>query len=105
MACVNMLPDSESFSPWFFPLKPFMKIGNVEGKYANYFAVGYNSCEFVIDFGQLYLNHEEAELSVRIITSPEHVKILQEVLAESIQEYKENYQPDKTDRKSSGKKR
>ena len=73
-----------------------MKSGNVEGKYANDFAVGFNACEFVIDFGQRYSDHEEAELSTRIVTSPAHAKILQKILTESIEQYRERYRLDQT---------
>ena len=33
-----------------------------EGKYANYFAVGYNAHEFIFDFGQDYSGNDQAEL-------------------------------------------
>jgi hypothetical protein len=61
----------------------------IEGKYSNYFKVGHNAFEFVIDFGQYYPGTEEAELYTRIITSPISAKNLIEVLQESIVQYEQ----------------
>ncbi len=60
----------------------------LEGKYANYFAVGYNAHEFIFDFGQHYSENDQAELHTRIITSPAYAKSLFELLDQSIAEYK-----------------
>jgi hypothetical protein len=37
----------------------FRQAGALEGKYANYFKVGHNAFEFILDFGQLYLETQE----------------------------------------------
>ena len=58
-----------------------------EGKYANYFAVGYNAHEFIFDFGQNYSENDQAELHTRIITSPTYAKTLFELFHRSIAEY------------------
>ncbi len=58
-----------------------------EGRYANYFKVGHNAFEFVIDFGQYYPGDEGAELYTRIITSPFFAKKLLGTLAESIDHF------------------
>ena len=63
----------------------------LEGQYANYFKVGYNAYEFVIDFGQYYPGTEEAELYTRIITSPAYAKSLLEILRESIDRYEKSF--------------
>ena len=59
----------------------------LEGKYANYFAVGYNAHEFIFDFGQNYSETDQAELHTRIITSPTYAQALFELLHQSIAEY------------------
>ena len=59
----------------------------LEGKYANYFKVGHNAFEFVIDFSQFYPENEEAELCARIITLPIYAKSLLKTLRESIDRY------------------
>ena len=59
----------------------------LEGRYANYFKVGHNALEFVLDFGQYYPETDQAELYTRIITSPAYAKSLIETLQESIERY------------------
>ena len=59
----------------------------IEGKYANYFIVGHNAFEFVIDFGQYYAGNEEAEPYTRIVTCPCYARELLETLRESIERY------------------
>ena len=63
----------------------------LEGRYANYFKVGHNAFEFVIDFGQYYPESEEAELCTRIITSPAYAKALFKTIQESIERYEKDY--------------
>ena len=65
--------------------------GGLEGRYSNYFKVGHNAFEFVLDFGQFYPEHGEAHLHTRIITSPIYVKSLLETLRESIQRYEKSF--------------
>lgn len=62
-----------------------------EGRYANYFKVGHNAFEFVIDFGQYYSEAEKAELYTRIITSPCYAKCLYETLRKSIRQYEKAF--------------
>ncbi len=50
-----------------------------EGRYANYFRVGYNAFEFLFDFGQLhpenqYPESQPAKIHTRIITNPIYAK-------------------------------
>ena len=63
----------------------------LEGKYANYFKVGHNAFEFVLDFGQYYSESEEAELYTRIITSPCYAKELFETLQNAIRQFEQTY--------------
>jgi hypothetical protein len=58
---------------------------------ANYFEVGYNAFEFILDFGQLYSEGEEPQLHTRIITSPAYAKALLETLRESVDQYDRAY--------------
>ena len=60
-----------------------------EGRYANYFKVGYNTFEFVLDFGQFYAENSEAKLFTRIIINPISAKNLIEVLQKSIEQYEQ----------------
>jgi len=63
----------------------------LEGKYANYFAVGYNAHEFIFDFGQNYSENDDAELHTRIITNPAYMRNLLEVLSKSNEEYERTF--------------
>ena len=65
--------------------------GKLEGRYANFFKVGHNAFEFVLDAGQFYLGSEEVELYTRIITSPIYAKALLEILRESIERYEQTF--------------
>ena len=65
--------------------------GKLEGRYANYFKVGHNAFEFVLDFGQLYPENGDAQLHTRIVTSPAYVRSLLETLRESVEQYEQTF--------------
>jgi hypothetical protein len=60
---------------------------DIRANYANYFEVGYNALEFVIDFGQLYEGNEAAALFMKIVTTPAYAKNLLRTLQESVEQY------------------
>ena len=54
---------------------PKDKPDQLDGRYANYFRIGHNACEFVLDFGQVYeAEYVESKLHTRIVTSPVYAK-------------------------------
>jgi hypothetical protein len=63
----------------------------LEGRYANYFTVGHNAVEFLLDFGQFYPEAEHATLHTRIITSPQYAMALLETLREAIERYEQSF--------------
>ena len=63
----------------------------LEGRYSNYFKVGHNAFEFVVDFGQFYPENGDPRLHTRIITSPIYVKSLLETLRESVEQYEQTF--------------
>jgi hypothetical protein len=69
----------------------FRQAGALEGKYANYFKVGHNAFEFILDFCQLYPDAQQENLHTRIITSPNYAMELLEVLRDSIQKYERTF--------------
>jgi hypothetical protein len=71
--------------------KIFQGGAKIEGKYANYFKVGYNAFEFLFDFGQQYSETEEGKLYTRIVTSPCYAKSLLKTLRDSIEQYEKNF--------------
>ena len=62
-----------------------------EGRYANYFKVGYNAFELIIDCGQCYAGDAAPQLHTRIITSPGYGKALLKTLSDSLEEYEKIY--------------
>jgi len=63
----------------------------LEGKYANYFKVGHNAFEFVLDFGQYYPENAGAQFHTRIISNPVYTKALLHTLGESIEQYEQTF--------------
>lgn len=66
---------------------------HAEGKYANYFQVGHNALEFIIDFGQSFSDGREEHFHTRIVTSPSYAKELLKVLEDSIERYESVFGP------------
>ena len=62
-----------------------------EGRYSNYFKVGFNSFEFILDFGQAYEGAPGKLQHSRIITGPVYAKALAHLLLESLAAYEQNY--------------
>ena len=64
----------------------------LEGRYANAFRVGFNAYEFILDFGQCYVEEEE-HMHTRIVTSPSSARDLSDLLKDSLGDHKEKYKP------------
>ncbi|MDL1934354.1 DUF3467 domain-containing protein [Candidatus Brocadia sp. AMX2] len=64
-----------------------------EGRYANYFKVGQNAFEFLIDFGQFYPNDGKEHFHTRIVISPFYANVLFKILQESIDQYVQTFGP------------
>ncbi len=62
-----------------------------EARYANYFAVGSNAFEFLVDFGQSYQDSDKDMIHTRIITSPVYARALLEILQHAISEHESRY--------------
>jgi hypothetical protein len=60
---------------------------NPAGKYANYFQIGHNAFEFLLDFGQLFSGDQTEHLHTRIVTSPRQAKELLILLEKSLGHY------------------
>ncbi len=63
--------------------------GKPEGRYANYFKVGHNAFEFILDAGQFYPEGKEAQLHTRIVTSPVYAKALLKILQGAVNRYEQ----------------
>ena len=67
-------------------------IGEPNGRYANYFMVGHNSSEFVLDFGQIYADDvRPATIHTRIIMTPVYAKALLELLQDSVAQHEQMF--------------
>ena len=64
---------------------------HVEGRYANYFKIGQNAFEFVLEFIQFYPDNQEEHMHTRIITSPIYAKALLKILQKSIENYERKF--------------
>jgi hypothetical protein len=62
-----------------------------QGQYSNFFKVGYNAAEFVMDFGQFYAGNETENIHTRIVTAPVYVKALIGVLQKAVADYEEKH--------------
>jgi hypothetical protein len=60
---------------------------SLEAKYANYFEIGFNQFELVIDFGQMYSPDSIPALHTRMITSPSYGRALLELLSNALTEH------------------
>jgi hypothetical protein len=65
--------------------------GKLEGRYANYFQVGHNAFEFVLEFGQLYRDGEAPALHTRIIANPAYAKQFLQVLGDALHAYERSF--------------
>ncbi len=63
----------------------------LEGRYANYFAVGHNALEFLLDFGQAYDEANRPRVHTRIITSASYVKDFLKLLTDAVAEHEKIY--------------
>jgi hypothetical protein len=61
------------------------------GSYANFFKVGHNAFEFLLDFGQCYPEREGARIHTRIITGPTYAKALLHTLQAALLQYEQAY--------------
>ncbi len=52
--------------------------GQLEGRYVNYFQVGHNAFELLLESSQLYRESEKAHFHIRIIAGPVYAKALLE---------------------------
>ena len=62
-----------------------------EGHYSNFFKVGFNAFEFVLDFGQAYHETEGEAIYTRIITTPPYARALAELLLRTLDQYEADY--------------
>jgi hypothetical protein len=62
-----------------------------EGRYSNHFKIGFNSFEFILDFGQAYEGAPAGLHHTRLITGPAYAKALAHLLLDSLAAYEQSY--------------
>ena len=62
-------------------------------RYTNYFEVGHNPYEFLIDFGQLQPEVSNVMLHTRIAMGPTHAKLLATMLCNAVGQYEADNGP------------
>ena len=66
-------------------------IDGLVARYANYFEIGHNAAEFLLDFGQAYSTAGEDKIHTRLITSPAYAKRFLRLLDKSVERYERVY--------------
>lgn len=64
-------------------------------RYSNFFQVGHNAYEFLLEFGQ-----RDAEIHTRIYLSPQHARMLSDLLLNALNEHSLLSEQDLTKRKT-----
>lgn len=62
-----------------------------QGRYANYFEIGHNAFEFVLDIGQLYRSDAAPRFHTRVVVGPVYAKALLGVLGEAVTAYESEH--------------
>ncbi|MEO9779049.1 MAG: DUF3467 domain-containing protein [Sedimentitalea sp.] len=61
--------------------------------YANYFEVGHNAYEFLLDFGQVDPQRGKAVINRRFALGPTHAKLLMRLMTRSVAEFEQEFGP------------
>lgn len=59
-----------------------------QGRYANFFQIGHNAAEFLLEFGQ-----EDGSIHTRVYISPQHARILSDLLLETLHRHEKAFGP------------
>ncbi len=62
-----------------------------EARYVNYFEVGHNAFEFILDFGQYHPEQAAAHLHTRLVTGPVYAKLLSHMLAQAVERHEREF--------------
>lgn len=62
-----------------------------EGIYSNLAIITHSPAEFVIDFTRVLPGIPKAKVLARIITTPQHAKLLQNALKDNIEKYEKSF--------------
>jgi hypothetical protein len=60
-----------------------------EGRYANFFQIGHNAFEFLIEFGQQ--EDVESAIHTRIYVSPQYARVLAKLMSDTLQQHEKMF--------------
>ncbi len=60
-----------------------------EGRYANFFNIGHNAFEVILEFGQFFEGNKQPHMHTRILMSPVYARTFQNLLRESLLKYEQ----------------
>lgn len=60
-------------------------------KYANWFNIGHNNFEFILDFGQFHSHEDNSVVHTRIVVGPAYAKVFAKLLGESLGNYESEF--------------
>ncbi len=63
----------------------------IDAQYANYFYVGQNAFEVMLEFGQHYENESTPQMHTRIVTAPAYAEQLCNLLHKALAEHKKDF--------------
>jgi Protein of unknown function (DUF3467) len=63
----------------------------LEVRYSNYFRVGHNPFEFLLDFCQAHDDDKEPQAHTSIVTGPVHAKAFLDVLRTAVEQYEQAF--------------
>jgi hypothetical protein len=59
-----------------------------EGKYTNYLKVGHNAFEFLLDFGQFFVEQQSrVQFHTRLVTTPGYMREFLKIMNQSVEQY------------------
>ncbi len=64
---------------------------SLEARYANYFEVGHNAYEFIVDFGQYQPQGESVQMQTRMVTGPVFAKLLARLLSQAVEQFESEH--------------
>lgn len=63
----------------------------LEARYTNYFEVGHNAFEFIVDLGQYQPQGQGVRIQTRIVTGPVFAKLLSGMLSQAVEQFELEY--------------
>jgi hypothetical protein len=63
----------------------------IEARYANFFHIGHNAFEVILEFGQHYEGNRQPGMHTRIVAAPAYAKALLALLNRSLADYEREF--------------